>query len=101
MNKNLPEEYRGSLNAIFTRRAYEAMNNVHNKIFFNEVNKTYTIPNREDNIITALTKQNLNKVTLLQITREILEKAEKEQPEKKLDFVKQHQDRISTEKKKE
>jgi hypothetical protein len=62
------------------------MNSVHNKIFFNEASKTYTIPDREDKIVALLTNQDPNKVTLLRLTREILEKAEKEQPEKKLNI---------------
>jgi len=86
MNKNLPVEYRESLQALFIKRAYWAMNSVHNKIFFNEVGKTYTVPDREDKIVTLLTNQDPNEVALLRLTREILKKAEKEQPEKKLNI---------------
>src|ERR1043165_1312260 len=46
-----------------------------------------------------LIKQNPNEVALLRITREILEKAEKEQSEKKLDSIKQSQDKIKMEEK--
>jgi len=86
MNKNLLLEYRESLQALYIKRAYWAMNSVHNKIFFNEASKTYTIPDREDKIIALLTNQDPNEVALLRLTREILEKAEKEQPEKKLNI---------------
>ena len=99
MNRSLPEEYRESLNAIFIRRAYWAIGSVHNKIFFNEASKAYAIPDREDSIVAMLTKQDPNEVALLRITREILEKAEREQPEKKLDSIKQSQDKIRMEKK--
>src|SRR6185295_11713427 len=99
MNRSLPEEYRECLNAIFIRRAYWAMNSVHNKIFFNEASKTYAVPDREDSIIAMLTKQHPSEVALLRITRDILEKAEREQPERKLDIVKQMQGEIRTEEK--
>ena len=56
MDKNLPEKYRESLQAIFIRRAYWAMNSVHNKVFFNEAGKTYAVPDREDRIVTMLTE---------------------------------------------
>ena len=73
MNRSLPEEYRESLNAIFIRRAYWAINSVHNKIFFNEASKAHAVPIREDSIVAMLTKQDPNEVALLRITREIVE----------------------------
>ncbi|CAG8813053.1 31250_t:CDS:1, partial [Racocetra persica] len=94
-------EYRESLNAIFIRRAYWAMSSVHNKIFFNEASKAHTVPDSKDSIVAMLTKQDPNEVALLQVTREILEKAKREQPEKKLDSVMQGQDKTRIEKEKQ
>src|ERR1043165_6226079 len=94
MNKDLSEEYRESLNVIFIRRAYWAMSSVHNKIFFNEASRAHAVPDREDSIVAMLTKQDQNEVALLHITREIIEKAEKEQPEKRLDLVNQSHNKI-------
>src|SRR6185295_6141147 len=99
MNRNLPKEYRESLNAIFIRRAYWTISSIHNKIFFNEASKAYAIPDREDNIVATLTNQDPNEVALLRLTREIVEKAEREQPEKRLDNVKQSKNKIETEEK--
>src|SRR6185436_12297116 len=99
MNRSLPEEYRESLNAIFIRRAYWAIGSVHNKIFFNEASKAHAIPDREDSIVAMLMKQDPNEVALLRITKEILEKAKREQPKKKLDSIKQSQNKIRMEEK--
>ena len=78
MNRNLPKEYRESLNAIFIRRAYWAISSIHNKIFFNKASKAYVVPDRKENIVATLTNQDLNEVAFLQLTREIVKKAERE-----------------------
>jgi hypothetical protein len=49
----------------------------------------YIIPDREDKIVAMLTEQNPNEVALLRLTRELIRKAEIEQPEKKLNIVEQ------------
>src|SRR6185436_18398684 len=77
---------------IYIKRAYWAVNCIHSKIFFNQAGKTYVTPDREDEIVDMLTEQDPVEVALLQITRELVERAEKEQPEKKLNITKQSKD---------
>ena len=81
-----------SLMTTYIKRAYWAVNCIHSKIFFNQAGKTYVTPDREDEIVAMLTEQDPVEVALLRITRELVERAEKEQPEKKLNITKQSKD---------
>ena len=81
---NKPRE---SLSTIYTRRAYWAMNNVYNGAFLNMLEETYIEPDRIDNIVAMFTEQDPAEVALLCLTREIIERAEKEQPNKKLNIT--------------
>src|SRR6185295_15431924 len=81
-----------SLMTIYIKRAYWAVNCIHIKIFFNQAGKTYITSDREDEIVAMMTEQDPVEVALLRITRELEERAEKEQPEKKLNITKQSKD---------
>src|SRR6185295_5697450 len=83
-----------SLMSIYIKRAYWAVSNIHNKVFFNRAEETYITPDREDEIVALLTEQDPIEVALLRITREIIKKAEEEQPEKKINIDKQSKDII-------
>src|SRR6185295_3729079 len=69
----LSEERRENLSTVLIRRAYWAMNSIHNKVFFNRSNNTYVMPDREDKIVAMLTEQKPEEVALLRITRELME----------------------------
>src|ERR1043165_3116772 len=88
------QNWRESLMSIYIKRAYWAANNIHNKVFFNQASKTFATPDREDEIVALLTEQDPIEVALLRITREIIKKAEEEQPEKKINIDKQSKDII-------
>src|SRR6185436_8576722 len=78
-----------SLLTTYINRAYWAINSVQNGVFIKQAGETFVLPNREDEIVAMLTSQNSEEVALLRLTRELIDKAEKEQPEKKLGIVKQ------------
>ena len=78
-----------SLLTTYINRAYWAINSVQNGVFIKQAGETFVLPNREDEIVTMLTSQNSEEVALLRLTRELIDKAEKEQPERKLGIVKQ------------
>src|SRR6185295_263138 len=86
-----------SLMSIYIKRAYWAVSNIHNKVFFNRVRETYIISDREHEIVALLTEQSPVEVALLCITREIVKKAEEEQPEKKVKITKQNENKIIVE----
>src|SRR6185295_2559817 len=86
-----------SLMSIYIKRAYWAVSNIHNKVFFNRAGETYITPDREDEIVALLTEQSPVEVALLRITREIVKKAEEEQPEKKVKITKQNENKIIVE----
>jgi len=73
----------------YIKRAYWAANGIHNKVFFNQASKIIPTPDREDEIVAMLTEQDALEVALLRITREIIKKAEEEQPDKKINITKQ------------
>src|ERR1043165_7602450 len=86
----MTSEKRGdSLSTIFIRRAYWAVNSIHNGAFFKQAEETYVVPDREDMLVAMLTEQDSHEVALLHITRELIAKAKKEQPDKKLNIRKQ------------
>ena len=86
---NSTQSRRESLIATYIKRAYWAVNSIHNKVFFNEANETYITPDREDEIVAMLTEQSPTEVALLRTTRELIERAEREQPDKKFNIIKQ------------
>ena len=86
---NSTQSHRESLIATYIKRAYWAVNSIHNKVFFNQANETYITPDREDEIVAMLTEQNPIEVALLRTTRELIERAEREQPDKKFNIIKQ------------
>src|ERR1043165_3580920 len=91
---SLIQSRRESLIATYIKRAYWAVNSIHNKVFFNQANETYVIPDREDEIVAMLTEQDPIEVALLRKTRELIEKAEREQPDKKFNVMKQDRNMI-------
>ena len=93
----LSEERRENLSTVLIRRAYWAMNSIHNKVFFNRSNNTYVTPDREDKIVAMLTEQKPEEVALLRITRELIEQAEKEQPERKISLMEQNKNIMNVE----
>jgi len=82
-------EHGKSLSTIFIKRAYWAMNRIHNKIFFNQSSSTYVIPDREDKIVAMLTEQSPAEVALLRKTRELIERAESNNQKRSLTLQKQ------------
>ena len=84
-----PEKQEDSLSMIFIRRAYWAVNSIHNEVFFKQAGETYVVPDREDMLVAMLTEQDSHEVALLRIARELIAKAEKKQPDKKLNIRKQ------------
>ena len=82
---------------IYIKRAYWAVSNIHNKVFFNQASRTYATPDREDEIVAMLIEQDPVEVALLCITREIVRKAEEELPEKRVNISKQNENKIIVE----
>ena len=91
------DKIRESLITIYIKRAYWVVNCIHNKAFFNQAGKTYVTPDREDEVVAMLTEQDPVEVALLRITRELIERAEKEQPEKKLNITKLNKNKETVE----
>ena len=81
---DIAQSQKESLMSIYIKRAYWAVSNIHNKVFFNQAGRTYATPDREDEIVAMLTEQDPVEVALLRITREIVKKAEEEFPEKRV-----------------
>src|ERR1043165_3686882 len=78
-----------SLLTIYINRAYWAINSVQNGVFIKQAGETFVLPSRKDEIVAMLTNQNSEEVALLRLTRELVDKVEKEQPERKLSIVEQ------------
>src|SRR6185295_3281401 len=78
-----------SLLTTYINRAYWVINSMQNGVFIKQAGEIFVLLNREDEIVTMLTSQNSEEVALLRLTRELINKAEKEQPERKLGIVKQ------------
>src|ERR1043165_5236832 len=78
-----------SLLTTYINRAYWAINSVQNGVFIKQAGETFVLPSREDEIVAMLTSQKSEEVALLRLTRELVDKVKKEQPERKLSIVEQ------------
>src|SRR6185436_75345 len=94
---NTAQNQKESLMSIYIKRAYWAVSNIHNKVFFNQAGRAYATPDREDEIVAMLTEQDPVEVALLRITREIVRKAEEELPDKRVNISKQNENKIIVE----